>query len=173
MRTKLLAVPFALALLFGITACGDDNDDSVGDTIENTGDDARDTADDATDDASDTADDASDTGGGLVDDVGDAIDGAAQSAVETAARNMAAMQGKDEFSSNGVEVDGDLDCEADADDDKGAVEITCTGTGTEGQGLTLEGTTSEMPGASLTELEGEFTGTADGDEVFSVDTLGG
>ena len=37
----------------------------------------------------------------------------------------------------------------------------------------MTGTTDELPGASVTELEGAFTGTVDGTEAFSTDTLGG
>ena len=60
-----------------------------------------------------------------------------------------------------------------ANEDADSVDISCTGTSTDGEDLALEGQTDEIPGASVTELEGSFTGTADGEEVFSVDTLGG
>ena len=106
-------------------------------------------------------------------DVGDAIDETAADAVEATARNIASAQGEDEFSAADVDIEGDLTCEADADDEADAVVISCTGTSTDGQDLTLEGTTDEIPGASVTELEGSFVGTADGEEVVSVDTLGG
>ena len=108
-----------------------------------------------------------------VEDVGDAADEASNDAVEAAARNIASAQGEDEFSAADIDIEGDLSCEADADDAADAVNISCTGTSTDGQDLTLEGTTDEIPGASVTELEGTFVGTADGEEVFSVDTLGG
>jgi hypothetical protein len=114
------------------------------------------------------SDDADDT----IDDVGSAADEASNDAVETAARNIAASQGKDEFGDAGVEVDGDLACEANADQAKDAVTVSCTGTSTDGRALELKGTTDEVPGASVTELEGDFAGTADGEEVFSVTTLG-
>lgn len=162
MRTKLLAVPFSLALLLGTAACSDDTEDSARETLEN-----------AQDDAEEAANDASDAAGDAADDAGAAIDDATQDAVEAAARNLASAQGEDEFSSNGVEVEGDLECEATTNGDNSALDVSCTGTSTDGKELAMEGTTSEMPGASLTELEGTFTGTADGSEVFSVDTLGG
>jgi len=108
-----------------------------------------------------------------VEDVGDAADEASNDAVEATARNIASAQGEDEFSAADIDIEGDLSCEADADDEADAVNISCTGTSTDGQDLTLEGTTDEIPGASVTELEGTFVGTADGEEVFSVDTLGG
>lgn len=152
---KLLAPIFCAALLLTMTSCGDDTQDSAGETLDN----AREDLGDAVDDA--------------IDGAGDVMDDAAVAAAELAARNLASAQGADEFSANGIDVDGDLTCEADATDDRSAVEVSCTGTGTEGQELEVEGTTSEMPGASITELEGDFTGTADGDEVFSVQSLGG
>ena len=106
-------------------------------------------------------------------DVTDAVDEASNDAVETTARNIASAQGEDEFSAADIDVEGDLTCEASADEEADAVDISCTGTSTDGQDLALEGTTDEIPGESVTELEGSFVGTADGEEVFSVDTLGG
>ena len=106
-------------------------------------------------------------------DVGDAVDEASNDAIEATARNIASAQGEDEFSAADIDIEGDLTCEANADEEADAVDISCTGTSTDGQDLALEGTTDEIPGASVTELEGSFVGTADGDEVFSVDTLGG
>ena len=106
-------------------------------------------------------------------DVGDAVDEASNDAVEATARNIASAQGEDEFSAADIDIEGDLTCEANADEDADSVDISCTGTSTDGQDLALDGTTDEIPGASVTELEGTFVGTADGDEVFSVDTLGG
>ena len=106
-------------------------------------------------------------------DVGDAVDEASNDAIEAAARNIASAQGEDEFSDAGIDLEGDLSCEANADEGADAVDISCTGTSTDGQDLALDGTTDEIPGASVTELEGTFVGTADGEEVFSVDTLGG
>jgi hypothetical protein len=116
--------------------------------------------------SSDDVDDAAES-------VSTAVDEASNDAVETAARNIASAQGEDEFSAANIDIDGDLTCEANADDAAEAVDISCTGTSADGQALTLEGTTDEIPGASVTELEGSFVGTADGQEVFSVDTLGG
>ena len=119
------------------------------------------------------SDDDDDGADEAAEDVGEAAGEATNDAVETTARNIASAQGEDEFSANGVDVEGDLTCEATANDDADAVEISCTGTSTDGKDLALDGQTDEIPGASVTELEGLFTGTADGDEVFSVDTLGG
>jgi hypothetical protein len=118
------------------------------------------------DDDDDGADDAAE-------DVEDAVDEASNDAIEVTARNIASAQGEDEFSAAGIDIEGDLTCEASADEEADAVDISCTGTSTDGQDLALEGTTDEIPGASVTELEGSFVGTAGGEEVFSVDTLGG
>lgn len=106
-------------------------------------------------------------------DVSEAVDSGTDDAVEVAARNIASAQGEDEFAAAGVDVEGDLSCEATVADEADAVEISCTGTGTDGEALKLAGTTDEVPGASVTELEGTFVGTADDEEVFTVDTLGG
>ena len=162
MRSKLFALPLSVILVFGIASCSDDTEDSARDTLES-----------ARDDAEEAASDVSEAAGDAADDAEAAMDDAADDAVEAAARNLASAQGEDEFSSNGVDVDGDLECEATSNGDRSALEVTCTGTSTDGQELSLEGTTSELPGASLTELEGTFTGTADGTEVFTVETLGG
>jgi hypothetical protein len=152
MRTKkLLAVPFCLALLLGAGACSSDTKDSAKETAENAQDDVKDAASDAS----------------------DAVDDATNDAAEMAARNLASAQGEDEFSAKDIDIEGDLECEATSNGDNSALDISCTGMSTDGKELALEGTTSEMPGASVTELEGSFTGTADGTEVFAVDTLGG
>ena len=111
----------------------------------------------------------------LAEDVSTAVDEGTDDAAEAAARNLASAQGEDEFSAAGVDIEGDLTCEATAtaSDQVDTMQISCTGTSTDGQALALEGTTDEVPGASVTELEGTFVGTADGTEVFNVDTLGG
>lgn len=108
-----------------------------------------------------------------VEDVGDAVGETFNDATEATARNIASAQGEDEFSAAGIDIEGDLTCEVTANEAADAVDISCTGTSTDGQDLALEGATNEIPGESVTELEGSFVGTADGDEVFSVDTLGG
>jgi hypothetical protein len=141
----------ALSFVLLAAACGDDDDTSADDVAE-----------DASDAASDAAEDAS-----------DAVEEGGDDAAETAVRNLASSQGEDEFSAAGVEVEGDLTCEATTSGDAANMDVSCTGTGTDGQDLSMEGTTDELPGASVTELEGSFVGTADGEEVFNVDTLGG
>lgn len=119
------------------------------------------------------SDDGDNSADDVAEDVSSAVDEGTNDAAETAARNLASAQGEDEFSAAGVDVEGDLTCEATASDQVDTMQINCTGTGTDGQALALEGTTNEVPGASVTELEGTFVGTADGTEVFNVDRLGG
>ncbi len=109
----------------------------------------------------------------VVTEVVDAIDEASENAVELAARNFASTQAAQEFETAGDPIEGDLTCEADATSDLTAVDITCTGTTVDGGDASLTGTTSEFPGASFDELDGSFVGSVDGDEVFSVQRLGG
>jgi hypothetical protein len=65
-----------------------------------------------------------------------------------------------------------LTCEATAADGLDSVDVNCTGTTEDGGEAALTGTTDELPGESITEVEGTFTGTVDGAEVFTTDTLG-
>lgn len=132
-----------LALVASVAACSDDDGEAVGDEIE-------------------------DVSGA----VADAIEEFGEDTVEVAARNLASRQGAEEFSDAGFEIDGDLMCTADASDDLTAVAIDCSGATTDGSVAALAGDTTELPGASLTELEGDFVGFVDGDEVFRTDALG-
>lgn len=111
-----------------------------------------------------------------IDDIGgevaDAVEEFGQDSVELAARNLASIQGAEEFADAGYPIEGNLECTADATDDLTAVEISCGGATEDGEVAALTGTTTELPGASLTELEGTFVGLIDGNEVFSTDALG-
>lgn len=129
--------------------------------------------DETTDDLQEDVEDVRDDVESAVTDAVDAIDEASEDAVEAAARSFAALQGEQEFEAAGHEIDGDLTCEADATDDLTAVEITCTGTTVDGGDARLTGTTTELPGVSIDQLDGDFVGTVDGDEVFTTDGLGG
>ncbi|HXH58021.1 hypothetical protein [Iamia sp.] len=153
MPSKLLALSLAVGLALSGAACGDDDDDA-GETADSVVDEVEEGAEDAGSEVEEGAEDAT------------------TAAAETAARNIASEQGEDEFSSAGEEIDGDLSCEAEAADGADTVDVTCTGTTEDGGEAELIGTTSELPGASATELEGDFTGTVDGDEVFATDRLG-
>lgn len=152
--TLLVVVVLALTAAAG---CSDDGDDDQ---------DAGDTAESVVDEAEEGAEDAASTASSVVEETG--LD-----AAEAAARTIAEEQGEEEFAANDAELDGDLSCEATAPgEDASTIDVECTGTTQDGGEAVLSGTTSETPGASATELEGDFTGTVDGDEVFSTDTLG-
>jgi hypothetical protein len=96
-------------------------------------------------------------------------------ATELAVRNFAALQGSEQFNNAGHEIDDEgLSCTATVTKDgRTAVEVECTGTTTDGGEAVLTGITSELPGASIVELEGEWTATVDGEQVFTTDGLGG
>jgi hypothetical protein len=150
LRSQISALALAGVLALTGAACSDDAED-----------DARDTATSLQEEAEDAASEAS-----------SAIDEGADDATEAVARNLASEHGDDQFEQAGHDIEGDLTCEADASGGNDAVEITCTGTTESGGAAELTGTTSELPGASATELEGDFVGTVDGEEVFAVDRLG-
>jgi hypothetical protein len=148
-RRKLLVGIVAVAA-FGLVACGDDDEtvDSVIDDVES---------------AARTA----------VSEAGEAVDEAGADAAEAVVRNLAAQQGEQEFADAGSPLDDNgLTCEATAADGLDSVDVNCTGTTEDGGEAALTGTTDELPGESITEVEGTFTGTVDGTEVFTTDTLG-
>lgn len=122
---------------------------------------------------SDTADSVSSDVQSAVTAVGDAVGEATQDAAEAVARNIATQQGEEQFKNAGVELDGPLTCEATVADGASQIDIDCTGATVDGGAATLTGTTSELPGASVVSLEGEFTGSVDGTEVFTTEQLGG
>jgi hypothetical protein len=106
-------------------------------------------------------------------DVGNAIDEATKDAAEAAARNIATQQGEEQFKHVGQELAGDLACEATVQGGVSSIDIDCTGTTKAGGAAALTGTTKELPGASVVTLDGQFTGTVDGQEVFTTERLGG
>jgi hypothetical protein len=105
--------------------------------------------------------------------VGNAIDDATKDAAEALARNIATQQGEEQFKNAGHELASDLTCEATVQDGVSKIDINCTGTTKTGGAAALTGTTSEIPGASVVTLDGQFTGTVDGQEVFTTQRLGG
>ena len=149
-RRFISSLLLAAALATGMAACSDDAQNDV---------------EDAADDIQEGAEDA-------VTSASEAVDEGTDDAAEAAVRNLAATHGADEFEQAGSAIDGDLECEATVGEDEASVDVTCTGTTTDGEDAELTGTTSEIPGASATELEGTFTGTVAGEEAFSVDKLG-
>lgn len=95
-------------------------------------------------------------------------------ATEAAVRVFASAQAKEQFNNAGHEIDGDLDCTAEVGEGGlDAVSFECTGMTVDGGDAVLSGRTSELPGASITELKGTFTATVDGEDVFETDQLGG
>ncbi len=96
-------------------------------------------------------------------------------ATELAVRNFAALQGAEQFNHEGHQIDEDgLTCTATVGEGGlDQVDVSCTGTTEDGGAAVLSGTTSEIPGASITELDGAFTATVDGEPAFETDTLGG
>lgn len=106
-------------------------------------------------------------------DVVNAVDSAADDATEAVARNVATQQGEQQFKDTGHELDGPLTCEAEIEAGRSNVTINCTGTTKTGEAAALTGATAEIPGASVVELEGEFTGTVNGTQVFTTQRLGG
>jgi len=142
-RHRTTAITLAIVLL-GAVACSDDTQDSIEEDVES-----------------------------AITEVVDVVDEASEDAVEVAARNFAAVQAGQEFESAGYPIDGELTCEADATSDLTAVEISCTGTTVDGGEAAMTGTSSEFPGVSFNELDGDFVGTVDGTEVFTTERLGG
>ena len=106
-------------------------------------------------------------------DVADAAGELADDAAETLARNIATQQGEEQFTNAGHPLEGPLTCEATVQDDVSAIDISCTGTTQAGGAAELTGSTSEIPGASVVALDGDFTGTVDGETVFTTQSLGG
>ena len=106
-------------------------------------------------------------------DIANAADEAANDAAEALARNIATQQGEEQFKNAGQELDGPLTCEATVQDGVSKLDISCTGTTKAGGAATLTGTTNEIPGASVVTLDGQFTGSVDGAEVFTTERLGG
>jgi hypothetical protein len=131
-------------LVVGTAACSDDTTESVEDDVRSA----------------------------ITDAVG-VVDDASENAVELAARLFASEQASQEFAAVGQPIDGDLTCVADATSDLTSVDISCSGTTAEGAQAEMTGTTSEFPGASFNELDGDFVGTVDGTEVFRTERLGG
>jgi hypothetical protein len=153
MPRKIIVVAL---LSIGIAACSDDDTDDLGETAESALENLEESARSA------------------ASEVEEAVDEAATDAAELVVRNLAAEQGEQQFEDAGFPLDDQgLACEATVADGLDAVEVSCTGTTQDGGSAEMTGSTDELPGASVTELEGSFTGTVDGTEAFSTDTLGG
>jgi hypothetical protein len=115
----------------------------------------------------------SDSRSSLATDLGNAAGQATNSAAEVLARNIATQQGEEQFRNATQELEGPLTCDAKVQDGIAKIDINCTGATKAGGAAVLTGTTSELPGASVVSLNGEFTGTVDGIAVFTTQRLGG
>jgi FKBP-type peptidyl-prolyl cis-trans isomerase len=173
-RTSNLVLAVAALASPGIAACADDDDttvESIAEDIENA---ARTAATEAEEAARTAVTEAEEAARTAVTEAEQAIDEAAADAAETAVRNLAAEQGEEQFADAGHPLDDEgLACEASASEGLDSVSVQCTGTTENGEPAELTGETTEFPGASVVELEGTFTGTVDGAEVFNTDVLGG
>ena len=123
--------------------------------------------------SSDSRKELGDAAESAISEVGNAVDEATQDAAETIARTLATEQGEEQFQNAGHPIEGKLTCTAETSDDLDAIDIDCTGTTEEGGAVLLTGRTSELPGASVVTLDGQFVGTVDGAEVFTTTRLGG
>lgn len=106
-------------------------------------------------------------------DIANAADEATDDVAEALARTIATQQGEEQFKNAGHELDGPLTCEATVQEDAANIAINCTGTTKDGGAAELTGETNEIPGASVVSLDGDFTATVDGTEVFKTQRLGG
>ena len=134
----------AVAALFAFAACSEEAQDAVQADVES-----------------------------AVTEVSEAVDAASADAGEALARNIATQQGEEQFTNAGHALAGPLTCEATIQDGVTTIAISCTGTTQAGGAAALTGTTSEIPGASVVTLDGTFTGTVDGQVVFTTERLGG
>jgi predicted small secreted protein len=134
----------AVAAAFAVAGCSSETRDSIGDDVES-----------------------------AATDLDEALDESGEDATESAARNLAAESGEEQFADAGHEIDGELTCEATVvEEELSKVEINCTGVTTSGGDAVLTGATNEMPGDDFDSLEGLFKATVDGAEVFATDRLG-
>jgi hypothetical protein len=160
-----VVVPLAIAVL---ASCDDDD-------IDTTESDVRAEITEVSSDIQDEITEASEaleSGSQALDEAADAVEEGADEAAEALARNLAAQFGTEQFDDAGHPIDGGLDCTATVSDGVDTIDIECTGTTEDGGAAELTGTTEEIPGLSFTELNGTFTGTVDGTEVFTADQLG-
>lgn len=142
-QRRISTVLLAAAAL-AVVGCSDDTQDSIGTDLQN-----------------------------VATNVGEVVDEATNDAAEALARNIATQQGEEQFTNAGHALEGPLECTAIIADGVAQIDIGCTGVTQAGGEAVLTGMTSEIPGASVVSLEGEFVGTVDGTEVFATDQLGG
>lgn len=132
----------AVALAVGGTACGGDDDI---------------TTDDVQPIITDAAADA---------------EGVAVEALELAARNAAEQLAPQHFADAGHPISGQLSCSAEAAGSLDSVDVDCTGSTEAGGQAELTGTMDQLPDEAVVAIDGQFTGTVDGEQVFETDRLG-
>lgn len=106
-------------------------------------------------------------------DIANGVGNVADNAAETAARNIATQQGEEQFKNAKQELNGPLTCTAKVKSGVSKIDVNCTGTTKQGGVAVLSGVTDEVPGASATQLTGQFVAKVDGKEVFTTKRLGG
>lgn len=158
-RARLLAAPFAVALLFGATSCSDDTKDAASDAVDSAGEDVDAAVSEAQDDADEVASDVSESADSVVEDAEDGI-GAAGARAQAEAlraslkgndtanaegvRSMTAIQEAAEDLPGDVEVSGVDDGDGDGLDDDGRVQVdqgdqsACLVLPAEGEDTTVE-----------------------------------
>ncbi len=154
MLPRAVSATLVALVALGVAACSDEDRDEIGQAADSLVQDVQDAANTVVSNAEQAA--------------GDAVNAAA----ETAVRNVAAQAGRAEFSDAGHPIEGDLTCEATVAGNASQVDVTCNGTTEAGGTALLTGQTSELPGAGVTDIAGTFTGTVNGEEVFTADALG-
>ncbi len=96
----------------------------------------------------------------------------AENAVELAARNAAAQLSTQHFADAGHPITGQLSCTADAAGSLDSVDVECTGTTEAGGQAELTGTMDQLPDEAVVAIDGQFTGSVDGEQVFETNRLG-
>jgi hypothetical protein len=118
-----------------------------------------------------TGDDDADLETIVTDAAADAEDLAVE-ALEVAASNAAVQLAPRHFADAGHPISGDLSCSANAAGTLESVDIDCTGTTEAGDQARLTGTMDQLPDEVILAIDGQFTGTVDGQQVFETNRLG-
>jgi hypothetical protein len=88
---------------------------------------------------------------------------------ETLVRTAVSTQGQAALMAAGITVPGPLSCTS-SQAGNGVVDVSCTATSLESKQVTLTGSVTALIGGSSP--KGQFTATADGQQVLSTDCLG-
>ncbi|PRY01997.1 hypothetical protein [Allonocardiopsis opalescens] len=93
-----------------------------------------------------------------------------EQAIDTAVTTLMAELGAQELASAGVQLSGGLDCGSADDSDVTTVQVSCTGETDSGEPVEFLGTADAE--IVTGEINGEFTATVAGEEVYSSNCLG-